>query len=137
MIWNGTTNSSYNTDITGIGRDDNSALDQQKSSSVNPNAILTIANGDISTPTSFSSDDAFLIWGSDNTATTFGSGNINNADGTTSNRMTRIWKVQETGTVGNVEIAFSNSLATENGFYSNRFQVITRLPIMPIAGLLK
>lgn len=112
VIWNGTTNASYNTDITGIGRDDNSALDQQKSSSINANAILTIANGDITTPASFSSNDAFLIWGSDNAATTFGTDNINNADGTTSDRMNRVWKVQETGTVGNVEIAFSNGLAT-------------------------
>lgn len=111
-VWDGTANASYNTDITGIGRDDNSALDQQKSSSINSNAILTIANGDITTPSSFSADDSWLIWGSDNGATTFGSGNINNADGSTSNRMTRVWKVDETGTVGNVEIIFDNSLAT-------------------------
>lgn len=59
-----TTHASYRTDIAGIGRDDNSLLDQRKSASINsPADVVAIANGDFTTPTSFSSSNEFLIWG--------------------------------------------------------------------------
>ena len=105
IIWDGTTNATYKTDITGIGRDDNSGLDQQKSASINSNALLTIANGDLTTPTSFAADDSWLVWGSDNGGLTF-SATVDNVTSGTSSRMERAWRVQETGTVGEVEIAF-------------------------------
>ncbi len=112
VSWDASANSSYHTDIAGVGRDDNSDLDQRSSQSVNSSTAVLIANGDIASPSAFSADDSFLIWGHDGSANTFGSGNFTNADGTTSNRMTRVWKVDETGTVGSVEISFDNTLAT-------------------------
>lgn len=111
-VWNATTNAAYNDDITGLGRDDSSELDQRQSGSINSGAVIEIANGTHASPTTFSADDSWLIWGHDGGATTFGTDNINNSNATTSNRMTRVWRVQETGTVGSVEIRFSNSLAS-------------------------
>ncbi len=121
-IWNGTTNSSYNDDIAGIGRDDNSCLEQKQSKSVNTDAIVTIGNVDIAATNqansnSFSADDSFLVWGNDGAAREQGSAitstdvepSTNNDDDTPlgiSERMLREWRVQETGTVGNTEISF-------------------------------
>ncbi len=111
-VWDATSNATYNTDVSAIARDDASGLDQRKSASINTNAILTIANGDVTSPTTFSADDSWLVWGHDNGATTFGVNNIDNSNGSASNRMSRVWRVDETGTIGDVEISFSNSLAT-------------------------
>lgn len=111
-VWNATTNATYNNDVAGLARDDASELDQRQSGSINSGAIIEIANGTHASPSTYSADDSWLIWGHDNGATTFGTNNINNSNATTSNRMTRVWRVQETGTVGSVEIRFSNSLAT-------------------------
>ncbi|MCL4861818.1 MAG: hypothetical protein KJZ93_20535, partial [Caldilineaceae bacterium] len=45
--WNVTTNSGYNNDIAGIGRDDTSALNQKQSKSVNSGALVTMGVGAI------------------------------------------------------------------------------------------
>lgn len=111
-VWNATTNAVYNDDIAGLARDDASELDQRQSGSINSGAIVEIANGTHASPSAYSADDSWLIWGHDGGASTFGTDNINNNNATTSNRMTRVWRVQETGTVGSVQIRFSNSLAT-------------------------
>ncbi|MDW3194901.1 MAG: LamG-like jellyroll fold domain-containing protein [Cytophagales bacterium] len=110
-VWNATINAAYNDDIAGLARDDASELGQRQSESINSGAILELANGTHASPSTYSADDSWLIWGHDGGATTFGSGNINNSNATTSNRMARVWRAQETGTVGGVEIRFSNSLA--------------------------
>ncbi len=112
VVWNATTNATYNNDVAGLARDDASELDQKQSGSINTGAIVEVANGTHSSPSVYSSDDSWLIWGHDGGASTFGTDNINNSNATTSNRMTRAWRVQETGTVGSVEIRFSNSMAT-------------------------
>ncbi len=119
-IWNATDNSSHNNDIAGIGRDDDSCLDQKQSKSVNSDAIVTIGLEDIASTNaansnSFTADESFLVWGNDNAAAIYGNG-VDNGDGaditdvsgigTVTKRMTRIWRVDETGTVGNTEISF-------------------------------
>jgi hypothetical protein len=61
---NTTAQAGYIRDIAGIGRDDNSALDQRKSKSINvPSDILSVANGDYTTPVAFSNSLEFLVWG--------------------------------------------------------------------------
>lgn len=112
IVWNATTNAAYNDDIAGLARDDASELDQRQSSSLNSSAIIQLANGQHVAPSTYSVDDSWLIWGHDGGATTIGTDNIDNSNATTSNRMTRVWRVQETGTVGSVQIRFSNALAT-------------------------
>ncbi|MEQ9425076.1 MAG: LamG-like jellyroll fold domain-containing protein [Cyclobacteriaceae bacterium] len=112
VIWDASANSTYHNEIAGIGRDDDTGLSQLSSTTVNSTTEIRIANGDASSPTALPADLSYLLWGHDNAANTFGSGNLTNADGSTSNRMTRVWAADETGTVGDVEIVLPNSLAT-------------------------
>jgi hypothetical protein len=112
VIWNATTNATYNRDIAGIGRDDASALNQKQSKSVNSGALVTVGLGAIaadnaSNPNAFVADRSFLVWGSDNGSTSFSTAYTPTGlpGGVNYYRMGRVWKVQETGTVGAVQVA--------------------------------
>ncbi|MBT8316641.1 MAG: choice-of-anchor D domain-containing protein [Lutibacter sp.] len=132
VIWDQSANAGYNFDIAGIGRDDNSQLNQKQSSSVNNatdvtgpiEGILTIGLTDIYTTnneniatnaTNTFVDKEFLVWGNnganlDLAATTI---NVDMSDGISGlstpvsfTGMQRIWKVVETGgDVSKVEIS--------------------------------
>ena len=103
----GTGINTYNFDIFGIGRDDNSGLDQKISRSINDatGPILatiqdfTAANNDGGR--SSLDDGNFIILGHDNSVNTFTA----SYNGGTNNRLSRVWKVSETGTVGNIYFA--------------------------------
>lgn len=110
-IWNGTTNSSHNQDIAGIGRDDDSCFSQKQSSSANSDDVLSIgltsiANSNAENANSFTDNGDYLIWGNDGGATAQASANTADIPATISERMTRVWKVQDTGTVGDTELQF-------------------------------
>ncbi|MCG8330514.1 MAG: hypothetical protein MI974_22645, partial [Chitinophagales bacterium] len=112
VIWNATGNSTYTNDVAGIGRDDVQGLDQKQSKSVNANTLVTIGNVTVaidnaSNPNNFSTDQSFMLWGNDGAAATLSS----NYDGGTNNRLTRVWKVQETNTVGSVLIQIPTATA--------------------------
>ncbi|WP_449386895.1 hypothetical protein [Chryseobacterium lineare] len=109
VIWTG--NNTYQSNIAGIGRDDASALNQKQSQSTNTGIQPVIGNMDIADTNAnnsndFGADKTFMMWGSDtgstNFATAFAFGGLNS-------RMARIWKVQETGTVGKVRVALKVS----------------------------
>lgn len=111
IFWDATANASYNKNIAGIGRDDASALVQKQSQSINSDIQPVIGNGNIfdtnaNNPNSFSADNSFMVWGSDAGSTSFATPF---AFGNSNFRMTRIWKVQETGTVGTVKVAIPAS----------------------------
>ena len=97
VIYDRTTHGGYSNDIAGIGRDDSQGLDQTASQSVNVGSILSISNAN-------SQDDGdFLVWGNDGAALT-----INSADvpvGIT-DRVERIWRIDETNDVGTVDVVF-------------------------------
>ncbi|WP_286755031.1 T9SS type A sorting domain-containing protein [Roseivirga sp. UBA838] len=110
-IWDATTNATYNNDIAGIGRDDNSCLEQKQSKSVNSGSIVTIGNGGIYTdnatnPNSFSADQSFLVWGNDGADPAQSNANTLDVPGNVTERMETIWRVDETGTVGNTSVSF-------------------------------
>ncbi|WP_430393688.1 beta strand repeat-containing protein, partial [Chryseobacterium profundimaris] len=116
IIWNATTNSSYNNNIAGISRDDASALNQKQSQSVNSGIQPVIGNVNIAATNAantnnFSADLSALVWGSDTGSTSFAASFV---FGGLNNRMTRIWKVQETGTVGTVKVALPVSQLAPN-----------------------
>lgn len=123
VIWDQSENTGiYNFDITGIGRDDNSDLNQKQSKSINSESdgvgeirgLLTMGlteihdtnNENISTNTDTFEDQNFLLWGNNN-------GDLNSApnvinvdlsDGITGlsspvtfTGMERVWKVVEVG----------------------------------------
>ena len=101
-VWSNTTNSSYNNDIAGIAKDDNTGLEQLKSKSVNASSILTIANGtDMNSPTNFSADNSFLIWGHNNGSNTAITGDYL---GKTDSGIARVWRVSEPNTMGSVSL---------------------------------
>ena len=110
-IWNGTTNATYNNDIAGIGRDDLSCLEQKQSRSQNANSIVTMGLGTVAAsnaanPNSFSDDGDFLIWGDDGVDATQANANTTDVPGNVTERMQRIWKVQDTGNTGATTIQF-------------------------------
>ncbi|MBX2820862.1 MAG: T9SS type A sorting domain-containing protein [Rhodothermaceae bacterium] len=109
-LWNATTNSTYHNDVTGIGRDDNSELDQKQSTSQSGGIVEiglgALAVDNASNANSFSADGSFLMWGHDNASSSVGT----SFSGTNVlTRMARIWTVEETGTVGTVEVQIPSS----------------------------
>lgn len=121
-VWNTTTNAGYNSNIFGIGLDNTSGLSQRQSTSINGGLQPVIANGTTlvalnSSGTALGTNNSFLIAGSDNGATTFSTA-LTGLTGLNS-RLGRIWKVQETGTVGNVTIAWPETDATVKLIVSN------------------
>lgn len=68
VIWDAAANASYNYDVAGIGRDDNSQLNQKQSKSSNPSNLLSVGLGDLlptnsANTNSFAINRNFLIWG--------------------------------------------------------------------------
>lgn len=114
VIWDHTVNAPYINNITGVGRDDSSSLDQRQSLSVNPRAMVTIYNGNITgtfpalnsdNTNSFAAHHSYVLFG-DNQADTLV--NLCSADNRFS-RMARTWKVQTTGTPGTVTLTLKKA----------------------------
>ncbi|OJV52849.1 MAG: hypothetical protein BGO31_03595 [Bacteroidetes bacterium 43-16] len=110
VIWNGAGGSTYHFNVAGIGRDDNSALTQKQSKSMNtvPNNQVTmglgsIAANNVSNTNTFANDNSFLVWGDNNSQNSLATASVSfahNGDAAASNlnkRMTRIWRVENNG----------------------------------------
>jgi hypothetical protein len=118
ITWSNATNAGFNNNIAGIGRDDNTALLQKQSRSENGGFQPIIGLGTIAATnqanasTGFdTADRSFLIWGDNGAATSI------TTPSTISGfnyRMARVWRVQETGTVGSVKVAIPASAITGN-----------------------
>lgn len=108
IIWNASEFGVYKHDITGIGIDNSSGLNQQKSKSINSNAILTVFN-----PSSLNANDFFVC--SDNglklsaTQSTF-----LDIKAPIQSRIEKVWRIQETGDVGTVSLSFDLSALPGN-----------------------
>ncbi|WP_299684882.1 choice-of-anchor D domain-containing protein, partial [uncultured Dokdonia sp.] len=120
VIWDVVTHTGFNYDIAGIGRDDDSGLNQKQSTSVNPDALVTMGltdiyttnNENITANTNAFTNQNFLLWGNDNAplaaATPItvdmsaGVSGLNSVVDFVS--IERIWKVVETGSVGSVKV---------------------------------
>ncbi|WP_027585384.1 hypothetical protein, partial [Prolixibacter bellariivorans] len=114
-IWSATDNTGYDNDIFGIGQDNASGLNQKVSRSANN------TNGPILATT-----QDFTASNTDGSRTALGEGNFmlmghNNGtensftssfNGGTNNRSDRVWKVDETGTVGDVYFAIPKTAIT-------------------------
>ena len=114
VIWDRTANSSYASNITGIGRDDVSGLLQKQSKSVNTAGLISLYNGNaagvfpdmnVSNTSSFSADRSFVLIGDNGASTNFTSCSYKGK----MPRMSRVWKVQKTGTVNTVTIAVNST----------------------------
>ncbi|AZA56849.1 hypothetical protein EG350_06540 [Chryseobacterium shandongense] len=99
IAWDAASNSSYANNISGIGRDDLSALYQKQSQSVNTGSQVVMALGTAATTNqananTIPTDKQFFIWGDDSgSLTTMAS----TGNSTYTYRFTRVWKTQNTG----------------------------------------
>lgn len=125
-IWNKTTNSGYNRDIAGIGRDDASALFQKQSSSVNNNepvtiGLSTIAASNATNAATFSADKSFLVWGNNGSASQVTSNAVcyANLPSGIYARIERVWKAQVTNFSQTVTVGFETSMLVNYTAISN------------------
>ncbi len=108
IVWNTTANSAYNNNIAGLARDNASGLHQKQSNSVNSGRQVLISTDGLANTNSDNftllDNNQFLIWGDNGLSTNFNVAIAGNSD--INYRMNRIWKVQETGAIGTVTIAW-------------------------------
>lgn len=108
-IWSTATNTGFNNNIAGLVRDDNGLVDQRQAAS-SSSSMVAIANASFANSNAANthqlSDKNAMMWGSDAGSAAFATAFT--ASGM-SHRMARIFKIQETGTVGNVEVAIARS----------------------------
>ena len=117
IVWNRNANSAYASNITGIGRDNGAGLLQKQSKSVNTNGIVSMYNGNTAgvfpdmnagNTSSLAVDQSFLLFGDNGAALTLGAC----ANGGKTTRISRIWKVQKTGTLDTVTLAVNTAAIT-------------------------
>lgn len=110
VFWNAAANSGYGKCITGIGRNDVSALLQKQSKSVHDSTLVYIYNGttggtfpvmNTDNTNAFTTDLSFLLFGDNGLTKNLATCAFNGKMG----RMNRVWKVQKTGTIGTVTLA--------------------------------
>lgn len=115
-IWDATANAAYHNGVTGIGRDDGSGLNQKQARSSGVDSGVTISLGALAATnqansSSFGSDQQILILGHNGQPTGF-STSYTPASFTPISayaRMSRVWKVAETGALGAVNVIKSNA----------------------------
>ena len=110
----------FTSNIAGIGRDDNSGLNQKQSTSTTTNSVqddnsglITIGLGSIEATNalntnSFANDQSFMLWGNNAASLSFDSPLT--ISSTPLNHMQRTWAIQETGSVGSVTIQVPQSI---------------------------
>ena len=96
ILWDADANTTYHNDVAGVGRDDDSALDQQRSMSSNSDGVAVMEKGG-----SFSNDLDFILWGNDDGAVTL---DPTGAHPDFDDILQRTWKVAVTGSPGNVTV---------------------------------
>lgn len=128
---NGTTiynaSAGFNTDIAGIGRDDNAQLNQKQSKTVNKEDDITLGLSNIfatnnQNTNTFGGDRRFLVWGNNNASLAAATPlMVNISSGVTPALTTnvdftavqRVWRVIETGgDVGTVKISLPSTMLT-------------------------
>jgi len=111
ITWAYNDDTGFVSNVAGIGRDDDTCLNQKQSRSVNPDAILTIGLGSIeatnaANSNTFDNDYDFLTWATDGASTAFANITTLGTPGTVNERMLRVWRAQESGTVGATAVSF-------------------------------
>lgn len=118
VIWNATTAGTFKHDITGIGRDDCSALEQKQAASTDANDILTLGIGSITTSNAanisvFTTNKTFIFTAHNNGAlNSFEVSSMPSslaAGGVCYARLGRTWQIQTLGTPGTVSLQVGKS----------------------------
>jgi hypothetical protein len=116
VIWNATTNSGDPYNIGAIARDDNSALNQKQSQSVNFGdqvaiGLETIAASNAANSNGFKTDKTFLVWGDNGNNSSLAAANtaLTYDGNSTSLRMNRVWLMQNTNSGQTVKISIPST----------------------------
>jgi trimeric autotransporter adhesin len=116
VIWNATANSGNPYNIGAIARDDNSALNQKQSRSVNFGdqvaiGLETIAVSNAANSNGFKTDKAFLVWGDNGSGSSLAAANtaLTYDGNSTSLRMNRVWLIQNTNATQTVKISIPST----------------------------
>jgi hypothetical protein len=116
-IWTKPSNTGYNNDIAGIGRDDASALIQKQSISVNNNEPVTvgltaIASSNQTNANTFTNDQSFLVCGNNGLLNQITTNPIcfANLPAGIYGRIERVWKGQVTNFAQNVTVGYETSM---------------------------
>ncbi len=113
VFWNATSSSAYNTNITVIGRDDSTSLNQKQSKAIHTNSLVTIGLTSIevsnaSNTATFAGDKSFLAFGDNAGTLSF----TTSGAPAGSQILQRKWKAKETNTVGSVMISVPDNSST-------------------------
>ena len=105
----------YQNHVAGIGRDDAASLNQKQGTSQNVTSLVTMALGSIATTNilntnTFPVDKSYLVWGDDNTS--LSSAGVTDFSAPVLARIQRVWRSQETGTLGTVKLRISLAAVT-------------------------
>lgn len=112
-IWNFAAASGFNQNIAGIGLDQSSGLHQKQANSINSGDQVifslgnTVAASNAANNGAFAVDRSFAMWGDNAGSTAYGT--TTTIGGTTYNRMARTWRLQQSGTVPAVTVAYPYS----------------------------
>ncbi|MGY5351377.1 T9SS type A sorting domain-containing protein [Wenyingzhuangia sp. IMCC45533] len=108
IIWDITSDTNYNNDITVIGQDDDSSLNQKQSKSENSDGVLTIsidtsvADSNVNNIGAFDENLDFLAWGNNGVEDNF----VIDCAAVGTLKVNKNWFVQNTGSVGAVTMQF-------------------------------
>ena len=124
-IWNSAANAGYNNNIVGIGRDDNSGLNQKQGSSPGTADILSIyigasktVNQAANTGAFTTGDQSFFLIGNNNTPFAYSaSGSTESPTGITS-RLQREWLAQKTNFT-NTDLTFEFNIGAISGGFAS------------------
>ncbi|WP_342546828.1 S-layer homology domain-containing protein [Paenibacillus sp. FSL P2-0089] len=113
LLWNKTANAAYHHNVAGLGKDNLEELNQKQSRSINKDTQVAIGLGGLaeanSGNTAALANRQYLIWGDNGKLLKF----TEQRGSTDWYLAQRIWKVQNNGDVGEVEIAIPAAAAPE------------------------
>lgn len=129
ITWDYSDDTGFVSNVAGIGRDDDTCLEQKQSRSVNSDAIVTVGLGEIAAnnaanANTFTSDLDFFTWATDGASTAFANITTSGTPGTVNERMLRVWRAQETGTVDATDISFDLTGLTGYSTNAGDYQLI-------------
>ncbi|TGV04600.1 LamG-like jellyroll fold domain-containing protein [Flavivirga rizhaonensis] len=135
-IWDQSDNVGFNYNVTGIGQDNLSGLNQKQSKTINTADDITVGIKDIAATNSansnsFFADKTFLIWGHDNgatTATTDITKDFSAGTGVTSSvsvtPITRKWKMVVTDSIPTIKLSIPESMVSGTNAGSEEYVMI-------------
>ena len=116
VIWDYSANTGYTTEVTAIGRDDSSALNQPKSKNIAAGSDITMDKAG-----TFPNNLDFIFWATNNAA----NGSSSNVPTTFTKRLKRIWKTTVSGSPGAVNLSIDmNQLGLSTSLLDSEYALL-------------